>query len=42
MERAAKYLESYNIPFLARFLPFKDDMREAVDQGGEGDQVLVA
>jgi hypothetical protein len=41
MRRAAKYLESYSIPFLARFLPFKDETGE-VDQEGEGDQVLVA
>jgi hypothetical protein len=41
MERAAQYLESYSLPFLARFLPFEDAMREEVDQGGEGDQGLL-
>jgi hypothetical protein len=41
MLRAAQYLESYNIPFLARFLTFEDEMREEVDQGVEGDQGLL-
>src|SRR5262245_36485407 len=41
MERAAHYLESYNLPFLARFLTFEDKMREEVDQGVEGDQGLL-
>ena len=40
MLRAAKYLESYILPFLARFLPFKDETGE-VDQGGEGDPGLL-
>jgi hypothetical protein len=40
MERAAHYLESHSIPFLARFLPFKDELGE-VDQGLEGDQRLL-
>ena len=41
MRRAAQYLESYSLPFLARFLTFEDKMREEVDQGGEGDQGLL-
>jgi hypothetical protein len=36
MERAATYLESYILPFLARFLPFEAEMSEEVDQGGRG------
>ena len=41
MLRAAQYLDSYIIPFLAQFLPFKDDMREEVDQEVEGAQGLL-
>ena len=40
MLRAAQYLESYILPFLARFLLFKDAMREEVDQEIEGGQGL--
>jgi len=28
MRRAAEYLETYTIPFLARYLPFGDEMVE--------------
>jgi hypothetical protein len=37
-------LESYIIPFLARFLPFEAEIREEMDKGVEGDQgvLLVA